>query len=64
MANKMDKSLAHSEIFLTIATLFRRFEFQLYETDISDLELKHDLFMPSPKLDSKGVRVKVTSVAS
>ena len=59
-----DKSLAHAEIFLMIATLFRRFEFELYETDISDLKLKHDLFLPSPRLDSKGVRVKVVSVAS
>jgi hypothetical protein len=46
------------------AAIFRRFEFELYETDVSDLELKHDFFIPIPRLDSKGVRVKVTAVAS
>lgn len=58
------ESLAHAELYLAIATLFRRFTFELYDTDISDVELAHDFFLPSPKLDSKGVRVKVTSVDS
>jgi hypothetical protein len=56
--------LAFAEIFHVAAAMFRRFEFELYETDFSDLELKHDYFLPIPKLDSKGVRVKVTSVVS
>ena len=56
--------MAHAELYLAIATLFRRFTFELYDTDISDVELAHDFFLPSPKLDSKGVRVKVTSVDS
>jgi hypothetical protein len=56
--------LAFAEIFLVAAAVFRRFDFELYETDISDLELRHDFFIPAPKLDSKGVRVKVTSVRS
>ena len=46
------------------AALFRRFEFVLFDTDFSDLQLKHDFFLPIPRQDSKGVRVKVTSVAS
>ena len=45
-----------------MATLFRRFKFELFETDVSDVKLKHDFFLPSPKLDSKGVRVKVVEV--
>jgi hypothetical protein len=44
--------------------MFRRFELELYETDFSDLELKHAFFLPVPKLDSKGVRVKVCAVTS
>jgi hypothetical protein len=51
--------LAHAEVYLALATVFRRFEFELFETDVSDVELAHDFFLPSPKLDSKGVRVKV-----
>jgi hypothetical protein len=44
---------------MTLAALFRTFDFQLYHTDASDLELAHDCFAPSPRLDSKGVRIKV-----
>ncbi len=29
----------------------------LFETDESDVELQHDLFVPYPKLDSRGIRV-------
>ena len=45
-----------------LATIFRKFELELYETDITDVELAHDFFLPSPKLDSKGVRIKVVGV--
>lgn len=58
------RSLAHAELYLVLATVFRRFTFELFDTDISDIELAHDFFLPSPKLDSKGLRVKVTSVTS
>ncbi|KAI1258580.1 putative cytochrome P450 [Xylariaceae sp. FL1019] len=56
-------NLAYVEMYLGLATLFRRFTFELYETDITDIEIKHDFFVPSPKLDTKGLRVKVKSVA-
>ncbi|KIX06391.1 uncharacterized protein Z518_04367 [Rhinocladiella mackenziei CBS 650.93] len=52
-------NLAHAELYMTLAAVFRNFAFELYETDISDVELAHDFFLPSPKMDSKGVRVKV-----
>jgi hypothetical protein len=55
-------SLANVELYRVLATLFRRFTFELYDTDISDIEIAHDFFVPSPKLDTKGLRVKVTSV--
>ena len=42
-----------------MAAVFRKFEFELYQTELSDIELAHDFFLPSPKLDSKGVRVLV-----
>jgi hypothetical protein len=50
------------ELFMALGAVFRRFRFELYETDVSDVELAHDFFLPSPKLDSKGVRVKVRKV--
>ncbi|KIW42127.1 uncharacterized protein PV06_05711 [Exophiala oligosperma] len=52
-------NLAHAELYMALAGVFRNFNFELYETDSSDVELAHDFFLPSPKLDSKGVRVKV-----
>ena len=45
-----------------LAAVFRKFTFDLYETDVSDVALAHDHFVPSVKQDSKGVRVKVKSI--
>ncbi|KAL1638431.1 hypothetical protein SLS56_000240 [Neofusicoccum ribis] len=51
-------NLAKAEIFLTLAAVFGgRFDIEMYKTDRSDADLKHDFFNPSAKLDSKGVRV-------
>ncbi len=52
-------NLAQAEIHLAIAKLFRKFDFELYQTDRSDVDVAHDFFNPSPKLDSKGVRLLV-----
>jgi hypothetical protein len=52
-------SLAWCELYLAFAGMFRYFEFELYETDKTDVELMHDFFLPFPKLDSKGVRLVV-----
>jgi cytochrome P450 len=50
-------NLAKAEIFLTMAAVFHRFDMELFETDRSDVDVVHDYFNPSPKDDSKGVRV-------
>ncbi|KAL2852021.1 cytochrome P450 [Aspergillus pseudoustus] len=47
------------ELYLVFACLFRGFDLELFETDITDVELAHDFFIPFSKLDSKGVRVFV-----
>ncbi|KAK5046056.1 hypothetical protein LTR84_008513 [Exophiala bonariae] len=52
-------NLAQAELHMTLADLFRDFDFELYGTDISDVQFAHDFFTPAPRLDSKGVRVKV-----
>lgn len=54
-------NLAYAEIFLTIGALLRPggLDFELFETDASDMETVHDFFNPSPRLDSKGLRVRV-----
>jgi hypothetical protein len=56
-------SLAQAELYITLATVFSRFSFELFETDISDVEMAHAYLVPYPKWISKGVRVKVKSLS-
>jgi hypothetical protein len=55
-------SLAQAELYITIATVFSRFSFELYETGKSDVEMKHAYLVPYPKWETKGVRVKVKPI--
>ncbi|CRG92056.1 Sterol 26-hydroxylase, mitochondrial [Talaromyces islandicus] len=55
----LGSNLAWCELYLVFASLFRLFDFALYETDQTDIDFEHDFFLPFPKLDSKGIRVLV-----
>ena len=55
-------SLAHAELFLAIAAM-ARYDTKLFETDLADVEFRHDYQVAHPKLDSKGVRVTVSGKA-
>jgi cytochrome P450 len=58
-------NLAMAQIHLCLATLFSgKYEFKLFGTDVEDVRLAHDFFLPSPKLDSEGVRVKVKNTTA
>ena len=46
-------------MYIVMATVFSRFEFQLYDTDVSDVEMAHAYLLPTPKWESKGVRVVI-----
>ncbi|CZR52602.1 related to cytochrome P450 CYP3/CYP5/CYP6/CYP9 subfamilies [Phialocephala subalpina] len=51
-------NLAKAELYLTVATIFRRFDtMKLFETTKRDVTPIYDHFIPHPALDSKGVRV-------
>lgn len=55
-------NLAWAEMYLTLGNLFgpqSKMELELFETGIGDVEVAHDFFNPSARLDSKGVRVLV-----
>lgn len=56
-------SLAWTELYLTLGMMFRRYKFELFEADVTDVEMAHDFFIPVTRLDSKGVRVFATSTA-
>ena len=54
-------NLAYAEFYLALAAVFApgRFEWELYETDVTDVELKHDFMNTCPRMDSKGIRAVV-----
>ncbi|KAJ6030971.1 cytochrome P450 [Penicillium herquei] len=54
-------NMAYAELYLTIAIVMTRFEMELFETTIDDVKPERDWTIPVPKLDSKGVRIKVTA---
>lgn len=51
--------LAYAELFIGLATLFRRFNFEIYETTRTDVDAARDCFVPRPVSRSNGVRVLV-----
>ncbi|KAH0555914.1 hypothetical protein GP486_006142 [Trichoglossum hirsutum] len=55
----MGMNLAYAEMYMTLATVFSRFDMELWRTTREDVDIVHDFFNPSPKLDSEGVRVLV-----
>ncbi|KAJ5956777.1 cytochrome p450 protein [Penicillium viridicatum] len=52
-------NLAYAEIFIGIATVFRRHEFELFETSRRDVDFYAENLKASPWPGSKGVRVLV-----
>ena len=59
--NCLGMNLAMAEMSLILAVLYRPGgpEFELFETDESDVEQAHDFIVPIPRLTSKGMRVLV-----
>ncbi|KAJ5327634.1 uncharacterized protein N7506_010736 [Penicillium brevicompactum] len=51
--------LARAEILLAVATIFREFEIELYETTIDDVRIVRDMFNGHPMKGSQGVRVMI-----
>ncbi|KAI1914338.1 hypothetical protein LOZ61_002239 [Ophidiomyces ophidiicola] len=58
-SNKFQNSLARAELLLALSTLFRNLKLELFETTREDVTLAHELFLPFPKIGSKGVRILV-----
>ena len=52
-------SLAGAELYLAIVSMFRRFDFELFDTTESDIEITWDGFAGGFRPESKGIRVKV-----
>jgi hypothetical protein len=55
------KSLAYAELYLTLATVLRRFDMESFETTLDDAILDRDHFVGGARrLDSEGIRAIVT----
>jgi hypothetical protein len=60
-------NLAWAEMYCVLANLFSRYgtgddgsvRMNLYQTTVENVQMAHDMFIPVPKLTSKGVRVVV-----
>ncbi|KAL8860495.1 MAG: hypothetical protein Q9178_003154 [Gyalolechia marmorata] len=52
-------NLAYAELYMTIATIFRRFEMELFETDRATVEYTRDYFNSFPENGCDGVKVLV-----
>lgn len=52
-------NFAQAELYTGLAAVFRNINFELYETDRSDVDMAGSYFVPLPKKSSKGVRVMV-----
>ncbi|KAI9376045.1 cytochrome P450 [Aspergillus egyptiacus] len=50
-------NLAFAELYMTVATLFRRYNMKLYDTTEDDVRLHSDMILPHAKKGSKGIRV-------
>jgi len=51
--------LANSEMYLTIATLIRQFDFSLYQTTEKDIEFARDFAVPYPEEGNSGMSILV-----
>jgi len=52
-------NLAHAEIVLVIAAVFRRFNLEIFESSYEDVRIVRDVVAPDASRDSKGVRARV-----
>lgn len=53
------RSLADAQALITIARVFRRFDFELFATTRRDIDIVRDCFNGQPFKKTKGVRVTV-----
>ena len=52
-------NFANAELYIGVATVFRRLKLELFETKRDAVDIDADFFVPIPKLETKGVRVIV-----
>jgi hypothetical protein len=51
--------LANAQMYILLASLVRRNEFQLWQTGEESVSAEHDWFLPFPRVGTRGVRVRI-----
>ena len=57
--NCLGQNLALAELYIGLATVFRRVKLELFETGLEAVEMKRDYAVPFPAEGTLGVRVRV-----
>lgn len=52
-------NLASAELYIGLATVFRRVDFELFETEEEAVVMAREFFVPQPRVGTKGVRIVV-----
>lgn len=52
-------NLANAEVYIGLATLFRRVNMELFETQRDAVDMAADYYVQAPKAGTKGVRVLI-----
>jgi cytochrome P450 len=52
-------NLAWAEMSLMLSTMFRRYEMELYETDVDSVKIYAEYFLPAVKPGKEGIKVLV-----
>lgn len=55
----LGQNFAMMELFLGLATVFRRFDFDLFETGEREVRMVSNFFAPFPEKGTAGLRVRV-----
>lgn len=53
-------SLAYAELYITIGTIFRRYDMVLFKSTRADVDVAHEFHIPQVKKGSKGVQVLIS----
>ena len=55
--NCVGQNLGQAELYMTLAAVLKDFDFELFKTDVTDVEIERDWYVMQPTRDSQGVRV-------
>lgn len=59
--NCIGLNLGRAEIYMTLAHVVMKFDMELHSTDISDVRMVRDWYVPQARLGSVGVRARILS---